>query len=704
MSSQAAYRTLAGKQALVILDGAEDATDLKAVLDVTTSCGVLITSRKRSDAVAERQDIAPLVIEEAVTLLQAWGQAQLDDRATSEQICELVGRLPLAVRLVGRYLTESSERAKEYLTWLQATPLQALDYGERRDKSVPHLIERSLSQVSEEASAVLAVTGLLALASFDREVIAAALPEVNARWALGELIRYGLLLRPQERYEISHALIHTYARRRLAAPGEVVERVAGYYTELSEQQSQLGPKGYARLDGERAHIMTVLTRCVEREQWEAGQSLVWGVTNYLHIQGHWLDWVKMLELGLRAVRGLNHRRDEGALLGNLGIAYSDLGQVEQAIAYHQQALDIAREIGDRQSEGNQLGNLGIAYHALGQVKQAIAYHQQALEISREIGDRQNEGFWLGNLGNAYRDLGQVKQAIDYYQQALEISREIGDRRSEGAQLGNLGSAYRDLGQVEQAIDYYQQALGITSKIGNRRSEVGWLGKSMRGEGYIVSQEIEKLIINYDRRLQKLKQSKALQGLSTDPKILLEIEDIEAEIKRLQAELEQSENPVGDTRKRQIEISLEADFSKLSSDVRTTAIRSLARLLNIPEERIRMIEVRKGSVILRLELPQEAAERLMELHEAGKSIILDLGIQKAKVTNVRYGQKPQIFLCYSREDENRVEELFEKLTAEGFKPWMAKKSILPGEYWESSIKRAIKQSEFFIACLSRNSVI
>ena len=60
----------------------------------------------------------------------------------------------------------------------------------------------------------------------------------------------------------------------------------------------------------------------------------------------------------------------------------------------------------------------------------------------------------------------------------------------------------------------------------------------------MSQEydLEKLITNHNRRLQKLKERKALEGLSADPKIRLEIENIEAEIKQLQMELEQ----LGDT--------------------------------------------------------------------------------------------------------------------------------------------------------------
>ncbi|TEU14702.1 MAG: TIR domain-containing protein, partial [Anaerolineales bacterium] len=64
---------------------------------------------------------------------------------------------------------------------------------------------------------------------------------------------------------------------------------------------------------------------------------------------------------------------------------------------------------------------------------------------------------------------------------------------------------------------------------------------------------------------------------------------------------------------------------------------------------------------------------------------------------------QIFLSYAREDEKKVESLYQKLSNAGFKPWMDKKDIRPGERWEFSIRRAIRDSDFFVACLSANSV-
>jgi hypothetical protein len=238
-SAGAVYRLLSNKRALLVLDGAEEAGNLGTVLDVTAGCGVLVTSRRREDAPAGRQDLAPLPQTEALDLLRAWGQAQIDAEAAGREICDLLGGLPLAVRLAGRYLAQTGERATEYRAWLAETPLPALDHGARRLESVNVLLERSLAQVSEDAQQLLAVTGSLALAPFDRAVIAAALPDIDLRPALGQLVNYGLLRRDTARYTVSHALIHTYARQRLVV-AELVERVGRYYKRLCSRTQRSG--------------------------------------------------------------------------------------------------------------------------------------------------------------------------------------------------------------------------------------------------------------------------------------------------------------------------------------------------------------------------------------------------------------------------------------------------------------------------------
>jgi len=65
--------------------------------------------------------------------------------------------------------------------------------------------------------------------------------------------------------------------------------------------------------------------------------------------------------------------------------------------------------------------------------------------------------------------------------------------------------------------------------------------------------------------------------------------------------------------------------------------------------------------------------------------------------------PRIFLSYAREDADKVKSLYQRLSNTGFTPWIDTEDILPGERWEISIQRAIRQADFFLVCLSENAV-
>ena len=58
----------------------------------------------------------------------------------------------------------------------------------------------------------------------------------------------------------------------------------------------------------------------------------------------------------------------------------------KAIEYYEQALKISRETGDRRGEGNHLGNLGLAYSDLGEPRKAIEFLKQSLSIGKAIED------------------------------------------------------------------------------------------------------------------------------------------------------------------------------------------------------------------------------------------------------------------------------------------------------------------------------
>jgi hypothetical protein len=110
-----------------------------------------------------------------------------------------------------------------------------------------------------------------------------------------------------------------------------------------------------------------------------------------------------------------------------------------------------------------------------------------------------------------------------------------------------------------------------------------------------------------------------------------------------------------------------------------------------------VEKKRHAEVMEVELPIKVEPAMAS--ERPTPIEAQPGIEPAGGTPIAV----QIFLSYAREDEEKVEQLYQRLADAGFKPWMDTKDILPGERWESCIQNAIRNSDFFLACLSANSV-
>jgi len=68
-----------------------------------------------------------------------------------------------------------------------------------------------------------------------------------------------------------------------------------------------------------------------------------------------------------------------------------------------------------------------------------------------------------------------------------------------------------------------------------------------------------------------------------------------------------------------------------------------------------------------------------------------------------GKKLKIFLAHAKEDKEQVYNLYLKLQKAGFEPWLDEEELLPGQVWKDEIQKAIMDSDFIIACLSKISV-
>ena len=76
--------------------------------------------------------------------------------------------------------------------------------------------------------------------------------------------------------------------------------------------------------------------------------------------------------------------------------------------------------------------------------------------------------------------------------------------------------------------------------------------------------------------------------------------------------------------------------------------------------------------------------------------------EAFVVEPNAGRRPTVFLSYAREDYVAAERTERALADAGFAVWLDKHALYGGQPWRQTIKRAIRESDFFVALFSRDT--
>ena len=204
------------------------------------------------------------------------------------------------------------------------------------------------------------------------------------------------------------------------------------------------------------------------------------------------------------------------LYGGIFASFSG-NYLKDALSYLDEPL---QRVEGTQEKARVLTILGYSQRALGQYENSVKFHQQALEIARNAEDKACEIANLNHLSRTYVDQNNYTEAINNSQRALILSRQAGDKISEANALANLG--YSEVMQAqesdeeadyEMSINYLKQGLNLSDKLGDLQSK--GLCLSSLGIAYIVTQEPDKAIKNLEEGFKTAQTSGDLylQGLN-----------------------------------------------------------------------------------------------------------------------------------------------------------------------------------------------
>lgn len=201
------------------------------------------------------------------------------------------------------------------------------------------------------------------------------------------------------------------------------------------------------------------------------------------------DYSATINYGLQAVavsKSLATAPFLPQVLGQIGHAYTLLGQYVDGLRYFIRQQQASKEQMDRRHEASAHLGRGLVYSFSGDQEKAITALDISLRIFQEVGDQLGEATALTNLCNAYEMLSDYETALYYGFQALRTSEAIGVRGIIRHLIySNIGAAYVHLGNFAAAHTYLAQAMTLACAEADRYVEMLVhleLGRLARAEG------------------------------------------------------------------------------------------------------------------------------------------------------------------------------------------------------------------------------
>ncbi len=153
-------------------------------------------------------------------------------------------------------------------------------------------------------------------------------------------------------------------------------------------------------------------------------------------------------------------------IGNMGRNYYYKGDLEKAIEYWRQGLEMQQEMKDTIAQSHTLSNIGAVFMRLEEYEDALIYTNKALEIQKSLKDTIGSIYSEANIGVIYMETAQYEKALKHLLKIKSIPRERFNSFFYANNISNLANVYQKMGENAKAISHYEQSISDLEKIGD----------------------------------------------------------------------------------------------------------------------------------------------------------------------------------------------------------------------------------------------
>jgi tetratricopeptide (TPR) repeat protein len=296
---------------------------------------------------------------------------------------------------------------------------------------------------------------LLRLGEFYRVLSAAEQAETAATEAGDDLVRGEALLRRGEAYE------------RLNDHGRAIEAVTKAL-KVFEDQEALPNQVRARVSLGRIYL----------------------------VQAKYDDAFSQYIPALELIQETGDRWQERVLRNNLAVVHYCRGDFTKALDEASYSLRLCEQFGDRAREGDNASVIGIVYLELGLVEHARQYLEEALAIHQETGSQWSEADTLVYLGLLETAVRRFKRALHCFDRAKVIADRIGAKSITINARNATAWALCERGTTKDAARAVDEATEAAETARNARlivGEIPALSRSARATAILGNVEVAQAL-------------------------------------------------------------------------------------------------------------------------------------------------------------------------------------------------------------------
>ncbi|MBI6545913.1 MAG: tetratricopeptide repeat protein [Cyanobacteria bacterium NC_groundwater_1444_Ag_S-0.65um_54_12] len=150
-----------------------------------------------------------------------------------------------------------------------------------------------------------------------------------------------------------------------------------------------------------------------------------------------------------------------------GLLFYRRGQLAEAIACHERALECRRAEGDLAGIAKSLSNLAVARMDAGDHIRSLQDNNEALAVAHRIGDRPLVSLILLNLGAGELARGQASRAAEHLTAALDLKLRLKDAVGAATCRITIGDALTQLGRISEGVELLTQGAAELESLGAR---------------------------------------------------------------------------------------------------------------------------------------------------------------------------------------------------------------------------------------------